>query len=218
MVLVVAEQRDGSLNRATWEVMAAAQAVGHPIRVAVLGSGLDAVATELAAGAVDAVVILDDPSLEFYTADGFIQALEGLIHAERPDLVMLPHTYQTRDFVPALATRLDRALVTDCTTVTQRDGALVFGRAMFHGKLTADVVATGPTPHIVSFQIGAFRAGCGGTRRGAGGAPSGVRADRRRCDPPEARAAVSGGQARGGSVAGRTDRRGGAWHQEPGAP
>ena len=29
---------------------------------------------------------------------------------------------------------------------------------MFQGKLTADVVPQGPAPHLVSFQIGAFRA------------------------------------------------------------
>ena len=202
MVLVVAEQRDGSLNRATWEVIAAAQTAGQPIRVAVLGSGLDAVATELAAAAVDAVVALDDPWLERYTADGYVQALEGLIHSERPDLVMLPHTYQTRDFAPALATRLDRVLVTDCTTIAQRDGALVFGRPMFQGKLTADVVPTGPTPHLASFQIGAFRADA--AARGAVPAArvsAAVRIDagtiRQKPEPPfqEARHAVDLSQA-----------------------
>src|SRR5204862_8105736 len=31
-------------------------------------------------------------------------------------------------------------------------------RPMFQGKLTADVVPQGPAPHLVTFQIGAFRA------------------------------------------------------------
>ena len=35
---------------------------------------------------------------------------------------------------------------------------------MFQGKLTADVVPQGPPPHVVTFQIGAFRGGSGGPR------------------------------------------------------
>jgi electron transfer flavoprotein alpha subunit len=53
MILVLAEQRDGTLNRASWEAIAAAQHAGGPVKVAILGSGIDAVASELAAAAVD---------------------------------------------------------------------------------------------------------------------------------------------------------------------
>src|SRR4029450_4192406 len=87
-----------------------------------------------------------------YTADGFVIALEQLIAAEKPDRVFLPHTYQTRDFAPALADRVSRPLVTDCVAV--KDGGYV--RPMFQGKLQADVAVEGP--HIATFQIGAYRA------------------------------------------------------------
>ena len=39
---------------------------------------------------------------------------------------------------------------------------------MFQGKLTADVAASGPAPHLVTFQIGAFRADAVEEGRGAG--------------------------------------------------
>jgi electron transfer flavoprotein alpha subunit len=42
--------------------------------------------------------------------------------------------------------------------VSTAEGALVFTRPVFQGKLSADVVATGAAPHLVTFQIGAFRA------------------------------------------------------------
>ena len=38
MILVIAEQREGTLNRASWEAIAAAQAAGGPVKVAVAGS------------------------------------------------------------------------------------------------------------------------------------------------------------------------------------
>ena len=42
MILVVAEQRDGKLNRASWEAIAAAQQAGDQVKVVILGAGIEA--------------------------------------------------------------------------------------------------------------------------------------------------------------------------------
>jgi electron transfer flavoprotein alpha subunit len=171
VILVVAEQRDGTLNRASWEAIAAAQHAGTPVKVAILGAGVDAVAADLATAAVDEVIVVDHAALAGYTSDGHVLALVALIAQEQPDRVFVAHTYQTRDFVPALAARLGRALVADVTAFRQQDGATVYARPVFQGKLTADVAASGPGPHIITFQIGAFRADA--VRKGA--APAAIR-------------------------------------------
>ncbi len=158
MILVIAEHRGGALNRATWETVAAAQGTGEPVKVAVLGQGVDAVGAELAAADVSQVILVDAPALAEYTADGFVQAVQGLVDAEKPERVYLPHTYQTRDFAPAVATKLQRPLVTDCVAVKADGGSVAYVRPVFQGKLQANVVIDGPTPHFVTFQIGAFRA------------------------------------------------------------
>jgi electron transfer flavoprotein alpha subunit len=168
MILVVAEQRQGKVNRASWEVIAAAQQAGGPITVAVLGADIAGAARELAAAAVDAVTVVDSPALAEYTADGYVIALKALIGQLSPDLVFLPHTYQARDFAPALASRLSRPLVTDVIGLRAQDGGLVYTRPVFQGKLSADVAASGPAPHLVTFQIGAFRADA--AKRGASAA------------------------------------------------
>jgi electron transfer flavoprotein alpha subunit len=167
MVLVISEQRDGKLNRATWETIAAAQQAGGPVKVAVLGAGADAASNELAAADVAEVIVVDDPALASYTADGYVLALAGVIEQEQPTLVFLPHTYQTRDFAPALAARIGRALVTDITSFKKQDNELVYSRPIFQGKMTADVALTGPAPHLVTFQIGAFRADAAAKGSGA---------------------------------------------------
>ena len=158
MILVVAEQRQGELSRTSWEAVAAAQQIDAPVTAAVIGSGVGAAAEALAVADLAEVLVLDAPALSAYTADGWVQALTGIIQAEQPTLVILPHTYQTRDFVPALAVSLDRALLTDCTRSVRRDGELAFSRQMFQGKLMADVVPLGPPPHLVTFQSGAVSA------------------------------------------------------------
>jgi electron transfer flavoprotein alpha subunit len=158
VILVVAEQTDGRLNRASWESMAAAQQMGGTVTVAVLGKSVGAVAAELAAADVAEVVALEHDALGVYTPDGFTEALAAFIGSVSPSHVILPHTYQTRDFAPKLAARLDRALVTDCTAVKGSGAAATFTRPMFQGKVHADVVLEGPAPHFATFQIGAFRA------------------------------------------------------------
>ena len=168
MILVVAEQREGKLNRASWEAIAAAQQAGDQITVAILGAGVDSVAGELAAAESAGVLVVDDPAVKGYTADGYVQALSALLSREQPSHVFFAHTYQTRDFAPALAARLERSLITDVTAVRQHDGALAYMRPVFQGKLVAEVAAQGPSPHLVTCQIGAFRADA--AKRGAAAA------------------------------------------------
>jgi electron transfer flavoprotein alpha subunit len=161
MILVIAEQRDGKLNRASWETIVGAQqlaqATSAPITVLVPGAHGAGVANELAMAQVTDVVTVEHAALEPYTPDGFTAALQDAIAQLSPTHVLLPHTYQTRDFAPKLAARMDRALVTDVTAVKAAAGETAFVRPMFQGKLTADVVSLGPAPHFVTFQIGAYR-------------------------------------------------------------
>ena len=172
MILVIAEiqQRDGKLNRATWETIVGAQQLAaitggdEAIAVLVPGASVGSVAAELAAAQVTEVVTVEHAALEPYTPDGFTAALQDAIAQLAPSHVLLPHTYQTRDFAPKLAARLDRALLTDVTGIKAAGGpptgsgqAPAFVRPMFQGKLTANVVPQGPAPHFVTFQIGAYR-------------------------------------------------------------
>ena len=161
MILVIAEQKEGKLNRASWEAIAAAQQLSGgsmPLKVAVAGQNVAAVAGELAQAAVAEVIAVDHEALAHYTPDAFVIALQQVVSQASPALVFLPHTYQTRDFAPTLATRMDRAIVTDVIGVKNEGGAPTFSRPMFQGKLSADIVPLGPGPHFVTIQIGAFRA------------------------------------------------------------
>jgi len=157
VILVIAEQKDGKLNRASWEAIVGAQQL-DPSAITVLAPGASAasVAADLATASVKEIVTVEHAALEPYTPDGFTAVLQDAIAQLAPTHVLLPHTYQTRDFAPKLAARLDRAIVTDVTAI-KKGGETAFVRPMFQGKLTADVVPQGPTPHFITFQIGAYR-------------------------------------------------------------
>ena len=88
MILVVAEHRDGVLNRATWEAVAAAQQLaggGMPLTDRRCSGRPTASPQELAAAGVGDVLTVADPALEPYTPDGYVTALAQVIASSRPE-------------------------------------------------------------------------------------------------------------------------------------
>ncbi len=143
-ILVIVEQHEGKLNRVSWETLVA-------------GSGVASLANEVAGKKVAKVYALESPKLEPYTPDAFAAALKQFIASKQPKLVLLPHTYQVRDFVPKLVTAMERAAISDCIGYKKDGNKLLFTRQMFQGKLAADVAFTCDAPWFVTFQNGAFR-------------------------------------------------------------
>jgi electron transfer flavoprotein alpha subunit len=158
MILVVAEHNGGQVHRATWEAIAAAQGVGPSVTIVVAGHGIEAIGATLGEAEVAQVLIVDHASLADYTADGYVSALAEVIGVTAPSLVLAAHTYQARDFMPKLATRLSKGLVSDCVAIAADGDGFRFTRPVFQARLLADVQAVGAAPHFATLQAGAVRA------------------------------------------------------------
>ena len=160
-ILVVVEQREGKLNRVSWETLAAGQAIaaetGWTLEAAVVGGNVSGIANEVAGKKVAKTYAVSSPKLEPYTPDAYAVALKQFLSSRQPKLVLMPHTYQVRDFVPKLATSMSRTVISDCIGYKNEGGKLLFTRQMFQGKLSADVSFTSDAPWFVTFQNGAFR-------------------------------------------------------------
>jgi electron transfer flavoprotein alpha subunit len=160
-ILVIVEQREGKLNRASWETLVAGQSIaaetGWTLELAVMGSGALSIANEFAGKKVAKVYDLESPSLNPYTPDAFSAGLKQFLSSQQPQLVLMPHTYQVRDFVPKLATAMDRTVISDCVGYRKHGEKLLFTRQMFQGKFAADVSFSCDAPWFVTFQNGAFR-------------------------------------------------------------
>jgi electron transfer flavoprotein alpha subunit len=161
-ILFVAEQRAGVWNRMSWETAAAAQQLarelGQPAEAAVIGKGVAGLASDLAAKKFERVHAVEHDLLEHYTPDGYTIALRQLIQKLNPYLILLPHTYQVRDFAPKLAASFERVLVSDAVGHRVESGKLTLMRQLFQGKINADVEFTGDPPYFASMQAGAYRA------------------------------------------------------------
>jgi electron transfer flavoprotein alpha subunit len=158
-VWIIAEQRDGAIGRISWEAVAAgkwlAAKLGLEANAAVVGASTEQAASLIAGKALARVVRIEHALLGQYTSDGYSRALEQFIAQEKPEYLIFPHTYQVRDFVPALATRLGEMLISDVIAIG--DGP-VFTRQLLQGRLQGSYRHTGSGPCLVSVQAGAFRA------------------------------------------------------------
>ncbi len=143
-ILAVLERAGGGWHRMALEALGAAldlgRATGEPVTACVLGRDVAAAAAEIAAYGVEEPIALEHDALAAYAADAWIAALEWLIREVQPEWVVMPHTYQTRDFAPALAARFGRALHGRLHRLChRRSGTPVFERQLFQGKLVGAV-------------------------------------------------------------------------------
>ncbi len=161
-ILAITEQRDAKWNKISFEILAAAQQIAEQtkstISAVVIGNGVAGLADDLADYRLDEVLLVEHDLLDNYTPDGFSIALKQVIESGKPDLVLFPHTYQVRDFAPALAASLGKGMIGDCTSYREEGGKLIFVRQMFQGRTVADVAFVGDVPWIATFQASAFRA------------------------------------------------------------
>jgi electron transfer flavoprotein alpha subunit len=166
-ILAVMEQRAGSWNRMSFETLSAAQhlarELGTTASAAVLGQGIEGLAGELASQQLEKVYAVEHDLLKDYTPDAYTAALRQLVAHAQPRLVLFPHTYQVRDFLPKLATSLGVVAVSDVVSHRIDKGEVVLVRQLFQGKVNADVRLQGSpdpshVPHFASLQAGAYRA------------------------------------------------------------
>jgi electron transfer flavoprotein alpha subunit len=161
-ILVVMEQRSGQWNRMSLETLAAAQQLakelGTTTSAAVLGHGVDALAKELTSKQLEKVYAVEHELLKDYTPDAYCVALGQAIDQIHPAILLFPHTYQVRDFLPKLATSRKRVAVSDVVAHRVDNGQVILVRQLFQGKVNAYVRLAGESPHFVSLQAGAYRA------------------------------------------------------------
>ena len=164
LVFLEIKNREGAnaeVSRISWEAMAAghalAESVGLPVDLALVAAPGNPIFEHLHGKRPRKVYAIDDPLLHAYTADGYAAACDQLIEHVNPSHVVFPHTYQVRDFAPALATRFGQVLISDVTGI-EGGPEPVFVRQLLQGKLNATYRHTGTGPCFLSVQAGAFRA------------------------------------------------------------
>ena len=137
-ILLIAEHRGGKIKKVTIEGIGAAQKLafefGGKANVAILGSGIDSLASELAEYGLP-VYLFDDPKLKDYSYDAYSQALVPFIKSRDYAVILMGASPTGRDLSATLGARLQAGVATDCTELKTGNDMLIAVRPIFAGKV-----------------------------------------------------------------------------------
>jgi electron transfer flavoprotein alpha subunit len=157
-VLVVAETRRGELRDISLELITAGasikDAAGGRLAAAVLAADPEQVAGRLNVDGVDEVLTVAAPT-EHFEAHVAGRALEELIEAEEPSLVLLGHTIDSLGFGPAVAARNGLGFASDVTGIAWDAGPVVT-RGAYGDKLLAELDFPGRERTVLMLRAGVF--------------------------------------------------------------
>ena len=139
-IWVFAEYKDGTVGKVTYEGVSEARRLADAqdgiVSVVVFGSQVDdAALAQLAHHGADQVIVVDDPALAEYTVDAYATALDSLIAAHHPDLIMFIASSTGQDIAPVVAQRQGVGLISEIVAIEEEDGQPVYVRAPYSGKI-----------------------------------------------------------------------------------
>jgi electron transfer flavoprotein alpha subunit len=156
-IIVIAEHRNGTLSESTIELCTAAKEIasglGADAAAAVFGKD-DSVAREVAKF-IPEVFSVADPSLEKYTADGYIHAAKAVIDSQDVTGILIAHSYDGVDFAGRLAMSVDAGIVSNCNRAVVEGGELVLTRNTYNGKIQENKKVK-TDKFVATFEKGAF--------------------------------------------------------------
>jgi electron transfer flavoprotein alpha subunit len=142
-ILAITELVDGAFKHISFEVISTgkklAETTGGPLTAAVMGAGVDAMASQTAEYGADRILVADHEGLKDGMADACIQAVAQLVATSDPAVVLIGATSLGKDVAARLSARLNAPLAMDCVDVRADGDRIVATRPMYGGKVLADV-------------------------------------------------------------------------------
>ena len=163
-VYVIAEQRDGKIQKVGLELIGEAtklaKDLGEQVVAVLLGSNITDKAQELIQHGADKVVVVDDPMLEKYATEPYAKAITAVIKACEPEIVLYGATSIGRDLAPRVSARVHTGLTADCTklAINEETKLLHMTRPAFGGNIMATIVCKNHRPQMATVRPGVMAA------------------------------------------------------------
>ncbi|MEW6349419.1 MAG: electron transfer flavoprotein subunit alpha/FixB family protein [Thermodesulfobacteriota bacterium] len=158
-IFVLAEHRQQRLRDTTWDGIAAgrvlAKELGAELTCLLLGSGVDAMALEIAKHCPK-VMVVDDPRLANFNSEPYIKTLAAILQGRSSYMLLMGNSNSIMDVAPGLSVALDAALTTDCVGFEFQEGKPLAVRQMYSYKVNALVSFKGAERVVVTLRSGAF--------------------------------------------------------------
>jgi len=157
-VLVVGEQRGGSVHSVTYELLARgrtlADKLGVGLACVVIGYGLEAFGREIVEQGADVVYLVNDSRLEWFIPRRYSAELAALIDQIRPEIVLAAATTSGRTLMPHVAAKLSAGLTADCTglDVDDKERLLLQTRPAIGGNVMATIKTPSARPQMATVR------------------------------------------------------------------
>ena len=168
-VFVLAEQRDGNIQKVSIELIGKARELADDLKqnvVAVLlGKDVKDKAETLIKHGADKVLVVDDPILEEYVTEPYAKAVYEIIKKEEPEVFIYGATSIGRDLAPRVSARVHTGLTADCTKLDIGEiptapgkQLLLMTRPAFGGNIMATIVCKDFRPQMATVRPGVMKA------------------------------------------------------------
>ncbi|MDO5302239.1 MAG: electron transfer flavoprotein subunit alpha/FixB family protein [Tissierellia bacterium] len=159
-VFVIAEQRDGELQKVSVELVGKAsklaEDLGQAVVAVVLGHNVKGLADVLIHHGADKVIVVDHEYLKEYMTEPYAKAVFQIVEKYDPEIVLYGATSIGRDLAPRLAARIHTGLTADCTglEIDEESKHLRMTRPAFGGNLMATIVCEDHRPQMATVRPG----------------------------------------------------------------
>ncbi|MEE2644826.1 MAG: electron transfer flavoprotein subunit alpha/FixB family protein [Myxococcota bacterium] len=164
-IIVLAEQHEGTLVKASLNAVGAAKTIAEMIGggfdIAIAGQGLDAAVAGLQGYGAEKIYRIEAESLAGYTAQGYAQAFHQAAEAAGASFVVAASTAKGKDCTPRVASRLKAGQASDISAIESDGGTILYTRPMWAGNIIAKVKVNSDI-QVVTIRPTDFDAASGG--------------------------------------------------------
>ena len=166
-VWVFAEQQDGIINQATFELLGCANGLAKILKEQVcavlLGSpsqDLENISKDLIMYGAEKVYLAQDKNLKDYSTISYSKVIVNLIEKEEPSVMLFLATHLGRDLAPRISRNQGVGLTADCTelSIDKETKHMLQTRPAFGGNVMATIVSPKSRPQLATVRPGVMNA------------------------------------------------------------
>ena len=163
-IYVVVEPVDGVVQKVGIELIGIASKLaadlGQEVVAVLLGKEVRGLADNLIHHGANKVICVEDPILEHYATEPYTKALNAVVEAKKPEIVLYGATSIGRDLAPRVSARVHTGLTADCTKleIDPETKLLLMTRPAFGGNIMATIVCKEFRPQMATVRPGVMQA------------------------------------------------------------
>ena len=162
-VYVFVEQRDNHIQNVSLELIGKGKELANTrntdVTAVVIGKGVSSLADTLAHYGADNVIVIEDDRLGKYMTEPYTKALNEVVEAKKPEIVLFGATSIGRDLAPRVSARVHTGLTADCTSLSidEETTHLLMTRPAFGGNIMATIICKEFRPQMATVRPGVMQ-------------------------------------------------------------